>query len=101
MSAAILFAPAKSVGFLAGEPFSRMAGKQGIAHGHLRKALRLEVVERVKIAEALAHLLAIDEKMLAVIPMMRKKLAVAAFALCDFVFVMREKQIDTPGMEVD
>src|SRR5438128_7355364 len=59
-----------------------------------------EIAYGIKIAERLGHFLTFNEKMLGVKPVARKRLASSALTLRDFVFVMRESEIDAAGMNV-
>src|SRR5690606_18056803 len=70
------------------ERLAWMAGEERIAERGGAVALGLEVVERVEVAERLAHLFAVNEEVLAVIPVTGKLRAVAALALGDLVFVV-------------
>ena len=64
-----------------------------------------QIPQREEVPQRLAHLLAFDEQMGAVQPMFDETLAsrlhAGAFALRDFVFVMREHQIFTAEVQID
>ena len=83
------------------ELLARVAGEEGVAERGGAEAFGFEVVERVEVAERLAHLLAVNEEVFAVIPVVGEGRAVAALALGDFVFVVGEEEIHAAGVEVD
>ena len=83
------------------ELLPRMAREERVAHGHRRVALGDQVAERVVVALALAHRRAVDQQVLAVIPVAGEGRPVAALALGDLVFVVREEQVDAAGVQVD
>src|SRR6266436_2296875 len=60
-----------------------------------------EVAQGEEIAERLGHFLAFDEKMLGVQPVADEMFASGGFTLRDFVFVMREGEVDAAGMDVN
>ena len=78
-----------------------MRADQDVADFHRRESAGGEVFERVKIAERLGHLPAIDEEVRDVEPVRGEVAATGALALGDFVFVVRENQIDAAGVEVE
>src|SRR5207245_11688981 len=70
-----------------------MGNRQQRVSKHQRRiAHLLDFLQRVDVAERLGHLLLFDIEMLAVDPETDERLAGRAFALCDFVFVMRKNQ---------
>ena len=72
------------------ELFARVTGEQGVADCHRRVAFFNQIREGVVVTLALAHAGTVDEQMFAVLPMPRKGHAIAAIALGDLVFMVRE-----------
>src|ERR1700751_1325600 len=59
-----------------------------------------EIAQRIEIAERLGHLFAFDDQVLGVQPEFRELLSRGGFAFGDFVFVVREGEIDAAGGDV-
>src|SRR2546430_9539309 len=78
-----------------------MTGEQRVPHGYRRKPFRRKIVQRVHVTQTFAHLFAVNEQVLTVIPVIRKGYAVAAFALSDFIFVVGKEKVYSAGMEID
>ena len=64
------------------------------------ETLRQQIAQREKIAERLAHFFAFDEQKRAVQPVFDERLAGRAFALRDFVLVMRKYQVLAAEVQV-
>ena len=75
--------------------------QQQVAHRRRPEAFFDHVGDGVGVAERLRHLLLVDNQILDVDPEARERPAGGAFALRDFVLVMREDEIDAAGMDVD
>ncbi len=83
------------------ERLAVVAAEQDVAHLHGGPAVFREVFEGVEIAERLRHFSAIDHQVRDVEPGRGKMPAAGAAALGDFVFVVREDEIDTAAVEVE
>src|SRR5579863_10377957 len=65
------------------------------------KTFGQQIAQREKVAEGFAHLFAFHEQMRAVQPIFYEGLAGGAFALGDFILVMREDQILAAQMQIE
>src|SRR6267378_4093724 len=68
--------------------------RQGKAQRRRFIAFPEQVAQRIEIAQRLGHFLALDEQMLRVQPIPREGLSAGGLALCDFVFVMRKREVN-------
>ena len=75
--------------------------QQEIANPRRREALGNQIAKRVVVAFRLGHRLAFDFQVLEVQPVADELLTGSAFALGNFVFVMRKNQIDAAQMKVE
>ncbi len=78
-----------------------VAAEQHVAHFHGCPAMFGEVFQGVKIAKRLRHFSAIDHQMRDVEPGRGEVAPAGAAALGNFVFVVREDQIDAAAVEVE
>ena len=77
-------------------------GSQHIEPEHIARPIGEQLVDRDEIAERLRHLLALHIQEAVMHPDVRQRmLMMRAFALRNFVFVMREDQIDAAAVNVD
>ena len=83
------------------ERFAVVAAEQDVAHLHGGPAVFGEVFEGVEVAERLGHFSAIDHQVRDVEPSGGEVPAAGAAALGDFVFVVREDEIDAAAVEVE
>ncbi len=74
---------------------------QAVAQRARREALRQDVVQVVDVAEALAHLPAVDLQELGVDPVVREGLSRVGLALRDLALVVREDVVLAAGVDVD
>ena len=80
-----------------------MSGNERAADSHGRKTFRFKVGERVEVAERLGHFRAVDHQVRGVKPVPREGAVppAGAFRLRDFVFVVREAQVDAAAVQVE
>ena len=83
------------------ERFAIVTTDEHIAHFHRRPTVLGEVFESVEIAERLRHFATIDHQMGDMEPSRSEVSAAGAAALGDFIFVVRENQIDTATVQVE
>src|SRR5436190_5717578 len=82
-----------------------MCGEQQIPNLSSSESFSDQIAERKEISERLAHFLALDEQVRTVEPVLHKTLAFGlnarAFALRDFIFVMREHQVLAAKVQIE
>src|SRR6266699_623401 len=61
---------------------------------------RKQIAQREKIPLGLRHLLAFDKQVLRVQPVAHEMLPGRALALCNFVFMMWKRQVDSAGVNI-
>ena len=83
------------------ERLAVMRGEQQITDFAAGETFRQQIAQREKVAERLAHLFAFDQQMRAVQPVFDERLAGRAFALGDFVLVMRKNQILAAEVQIE
>src|SRR5690348_12167879 len=81
-------------------PAIRNAGERETQSGRLMP-FGEQIEESEEIAEGLGHLLAFDQKVLGGKPVADERLGGGAFALGNFIFVMRKGEVDSAGVDVD
>ena len=67
---------------------------------HRLVALLEEVAQRVEIAQALGHLLPLDDEVRRMQPEPAERFAGGRFALGDFIFMVREDQVHAAGVDI-
>ena len=76
-------------------------GAQHVKTEHHRIILRGDVTDSKEVTEGLTHLLVVDIDESVVHPVVREGLVVCTLILCDLVFVVREDEVLTTGMDVE